>query len=212
MWMKAAFDHPFLGSKAVEPGGGRERTRNTTSDRRLLRHGRGYGRRLRATCWRRWSTWAKNLDDWIIIYTSDHGEMLGEHRLWEKTKFFEGQRQGAADYSSARPRQRGARGGKECQLVRPVRDDLRIDRCPCGRWTGQPQPGSHCSTATAPPGITKPFRTTAASHLGHEDHFDRYENLMIKRDQLKYQYYGHENAGSLIRPVAENPEETINFR
>ena len=29
-------------------------------------------------------------DDWIIIYTSDHGEMLGEHGIWEKQKFFEG--------------------------------------------------------------------------------------------------------------------------
>ena len=28
------------------------------------------------------------------------------------------------------------------------------------------------------------------THLGHEAHFDRYENLMIKRDDLKYQYYG----------------------
>lgn len=32
----------------------------------------------------------QNLDDWVIIYCSDHGEMLGEHSLWEKQKFFEG--------------------------------------------------------------------------------------------------------------------------
>ena len=31
----------------------------------------------------------QNLDEWIIIYTSDHGEMLGEHGIWEKQKFFE---------------------------------------------------------------------------------------------------------------------------
>ena len=31
----------------------------------------------------------ENLDDWIIVYTSDHGEMLGEHGIWEKQKFFE---------------------------------------------------------------------------------------------------------------------------
>ncbi len=29
-------------------------------------------------------------DDWIIVYTSDHGDMLGEHGIWEKQKFFEG--------------------------------------------------------------------------------------------------------------------------
>lgn len=32
----------------------------------------------------------ENLDEWIIIYTTDHGEMLGEHGIWEKQKFFEG--------------------------------------------------------------------------------------------------------------------------
>jgi len=32
----------------------------------------------------------QDLDDWIIVYTSDHGEMLGEHGIWEKTSFFEG--------------------------------------------------------------------------------------------------------------------------
>ncbi|MEM8783841.1 MAG: sulfatase-like hydrolase/transferase [Planctomycetota bacterium] len=31
-----------------------------------------------------------DLDDWWIVYTSDHGEMLGEHGLWEKSRFFEG--------------------------------------------------------------------------------------------------------------------------
>lgn len=32
----------------------------------------------------------QNLDDWLIIYTSDHGEMLGEHSIWEKQRFYEG--------------------------------------------------------------------------------------------------------------------------
>ena len=31
----------------------------------------------------------QDIDDWIIIYTSDHGEMLGEHGIWEKQKFYE---------------------------------------------------------------------------------------------------------------------------
>lgn len=32
----------------------------------------------------------QDLDDWIIIYTSDHGDMLGQHGIWEKTQFYEG--------------------------------------------------------------------------------------------------------------------------
>lgn len=32
----------------------------------------------------------QDLDDWIIVYTSDHGEMLGEFNTWWKLKFYEG--------------------------------------------------------------------------------------------------------------------------
>ncbi len=43
-----------------------------------------YGRVLRAL-----EAAGQNLDEWIIVYTSDHGEMLGNHGIWEKTSFFE---------------------------------------------------------------------------------------------------------------------------
>jgi choline-sulfatase len=32
----------------------------------------------------------QKLDDWLVVMLSDHGEMLGEHALWEKRKFYEG--------------------------------------------------------------------------------------------------------------------------
>ena len=31
----------------------------------------------------------ENLDNWIVVFTSDHGEMLGEHGIWAKHKFYE---------------------------------------------------------------------------------------------------------------------------
>lgn len=30
-----------------------------------------------------------NLDEWTILFTADHGEMLGQHGLWEKRKFYD---------------------------------------------------------------------------------------------------------------------------
>jgi choline-sulfatase len=30
-----------------------------------------------------------NLDEWAIVFTADHGEMLGQHGLWEKRKFYD---------------------------------------------------------------------------------------------------------------------------
>jgi choline-sulfatase len=46
---------------------------------------REFGRVLAAL-----ETCGQNLDDWIVIATADHGEMLGEHAAWEKRKFYEG--------------------------------------------------------------------------------------------------------------------------
>jgi choline-sulfatase len=83
------FDHPFLSTRQVSIGGElteRDLQRATaayygmveTADQR-------YGEMLESL-----QAIGQNLDDWIIIYTSDHGEMLGEHGVWEKQKFFEG--------------------------------------------------------------------------------------------------------------------------
>lgn len=31
----------------------------------------------------------QDLSDWIVVFTSDHGDMLGQHGLWGKRKFYE---------------------------------------------------------------------------------------------------------------------------
>lgn len=32
----------------------------------------------------------QSLEDWLVVFCSDHGDMLGQHGLWEKRTFYEG--------------------------------------------------------------------------------------------------------------------------
>ena len=82
-------DHPFLSQRKVVPG-------VDASDREIRRATAAYysmvetadelfGKVLDAI-----RSVNQDLDEWIIVYVSDHGEMLGEHGVWEKQKFYEG--------------------------------------------------------------------------------------------------------------------------
>ena len=41
-----------------------------------------------ARCWPRFGLDLEK--DTVVVYTSDHGEMLGDHGLWHKFQFYEG--------------------------------------------------------------------------------------------------------------------------
>jgi len=83
------FDHPFLRRLSVRPGADAsvgEIRKATAAYYGMIETVDDYfGQLTRAL-----EAVNQNLDDWIIVYTSDHGEMLGEHGVWEKQKFFEG--------------------------------------------------------------------------------------------------------------------------
>jgi choline-sulfatase len=81
-------DHPWLDRRAVVPG-------EDVTERDVERATAAYygmidavddlfGRVLNAL-----EHHGEDLDDWIVVYTSDHGEMLGERGLWEKKTFYE---------------------------------------------------------------------------------------------------------------------------
>ncbi len=203
-----AFDHPFLGMGEVKPGvdvSAREIRRATAAYYGMVEEiDAEYGRVLDAL-----EQAGQNLDDWIILYTSDHGEMLGEHRLWEKTKFFEGSVKVPLIIRLPGREQAGRRVEENVNLC-----DLFATLC---ALSDVPTPQGLDSRSLVPllHGESSDWDNETISHyggthLGHEEHFDRYENLMIKRDRLKYQYYGRAMPEVLF-DLARDPAETVNF-
>ena len=114
-------------------------------------------------------------DDWLVIYTADHGEMLGEHRIWEKKTFYE---------ASARVPlivrwPAGFDGGRMveenvnlCDLFATLCDLCSIP-VPDGLDSRSLVPLLHDSAG---------WSNETVSQYGNY--------LMIKQDHLKYQYYG----------------------
>ena len=205
---ETAFDHPFLSSRAVKPGvdaSEREIRRATAAYYGMVEGiDEDYGRVLAAL-----EHVGQDLDDWIVIYTSDHGEMLGEHTLWEKTKFFEGSVK--APLIIRLPG--GANAGRVveenvnlCDLFATICDLTDVPAVD-GLDSRSLLPLLNGDSANWDNETVSHYGGT---HLGHEESFDRYENLMIKRDHLKYQYYGREMPEVLF-DLSRNPEETINF-
>jgi choline-sulfatase len=190
------FDHPFLSQRQVRVGidvSEREMRRATAAYYGMVEAIDGhYGTVLDAL-----RHAGQDLDDWIILYTSDHGEMLGEHGIWEKQKFFE---------ASVRVPlivrwPKGFPGGRiveenvsQCDLFATLCD-----------LAGIPVPPGLDSRSLAPllKGEAAGWDNEAVSQFGRT-------NVMIKRDHLKYQYYGPEMPKVLF-DLERNPEETVNY-
>ncbi len=190
------FDHPFLSMRQVRPGvdaSEREIRRATAAYYGMIETiDEMYGQVLRAL-----EHVGQDLDDWIIIYTSDHGEMLGEHGIWEKQKFFE---------ASVRVPliirwPKGFPGGRTvyenvnlCDLFATLCDLADI-----------PTPAGLESRSLAPLLRNEPWpwpNETFSQFWGR--------NLMIKRDALKYHSYGEEWPEVLF-DLERDPGETTNF-
>ena len=139
----------------------------------------------------------QDLDDWIIVYTSDHGEMLGEHGIWEKFKFFEG----SVRVPLIIRWPKGFPGGR---IVRENVNlcDLFATLCDLAQI---PVPQGLDSRSMAPllKGQAVCWDNETVSQMGRT-------NVMIKRDQLKYQYYGP-GMPEVLFDLERDPDEKINF-
>jgi choline-sulfatase len=188
------FDHPFLGQRQLRIGADvteREVRRATAAYYAMIETLDGhYGSLMEAL-----RHVGQDLDDWVIVYTSDHGEMLGQHGIWEKQKFFE---------ASARvpliirwPRRFTPRVVTEnvnlCDLFATFCD-----------LAGIPTPDGLDSRSLVPllEGRSDGWDNETVSQFGGR-------NLMIKRDALKYQWYGPDMPEVLFN-LATDPDETRN--
>ncbi len=138
----------------------------------------------------------QNMDDWIIIYTTDHGEMLGEHAIWEKQRFFEG---------SARiplmirypNRISSSRCDKNVNLI-----DLFPTLCDlCGLEIPDNLDGRSLL-----PLLNKDEMSW--ENVTYSQYRENY--VMIKKDDLKYQWYGDDQS-EILFDLKRNPSETENY-
>lgn len=193
------FDHPFLSQRQVRIGEDvnlREARRATAAYYGMIETiDEQYAQvieKLRHV--------GQDIDDWIIVYVSDHGEMLGEHGIWEKQKFFE---------ASARVPMiiRWPKGFAPGTSGTCVKQNVNL----CDLFA------TLCDLAglEIPEGLDSrslvPLINGDASHW-HNETVSQFgpRNVMIKQDDLKYQYYGPDMPEVLF-DLAHDPQELVNF-
>jgi choline-sulfatase len=193
------FDHPFLSTRSVIPGedvDAREIRRATAAYYGMIESAdTHFGRVLDAL-----EHVGQNLDDWIIIYTTDHGEMLGEHGIWEKQKFFEGS---VRVPLIIRWPERFGGGRVVDENVNLC--DLFATLC---ELTGTPMPEGTDSRSLVP---LMEGDAAAWHEKYHNETVSQFRgtNLMIKRDHLKYQHY--DDMPEVLFDLERNPAETVSY-
>ncbi len=190
------FDHPFLSQRQVRPdvdATERDLQRATAAYYGMVETiDDFYGQVLDAL-----TAVGQDLDDWIILYTSDHGEMLGEHGIWEKQKFFEGSVRVPLFIRWPRGFDGGRIVTENVSLC-----DLFATLCELAEI---PVPEGLDSRSLAPlcRGDSAHWHNEVISQFGGR-------NLMIKQDALKYQYYGADMPEVLF-DLDRDPSERVNL-
>ena len=136
----------------------------------------------------------------LIVYTSDHGEMLGEHGLWQKFEFYEG--------SCGVPLLIHTPGGSAARACRvPV---SQVSLLPtlgelCGVPVGAPLDGtSFAAQVRQPETRTAPGPIFAEYNLGNPQ-----EKYMIRDGDFKLTYWTHDI--SELYNLRDDPEEMTNL-
>lgn len=182
------FDHPFLSQRSIEVGFDqateREVRRATAAYYGMIETVDGhFGEVLDAL-----RRVGQNPDDWVIIYTSDHGEMLGEHGVWEKQKFFEASVRVPLVIRWPRRFKPGVvtENVNLCDLFATICEVAQVPLPPDEQTVG----GRGLDSRSLIPLMRGD--TDAWHARWHNETVSQFggTNLMIKRDALKYQFYG----------------------
>ena len=142
----------------------------------------------------------QDIDDWIVIFASDHGEMLGEHGVWMKQKFYEGSVK--VPFFIRYPKEfSGKRVSENINLC-----DIFATLCDL---TGLPIPEGLDSRSLRP--LLMGERQVWTEKYQNET-ISQYAGgfLMIKKDQLKYQYYGAD-LPEVLFDLDKDPQERMDF-
>ena len=141
----------------------------------------------------------QNPDDWIIVYLSDHGEMLGEHGIWEKARFYEGSVRVPLIIRYPGRLPAGRMVNENVNLC-----DLFATLCDLAGIPAQPGLDSR-TLAPLMQGSAAGWSNETVSQIrrGQRDH------VMIKQDALKYQHYGTD-IPEVLFDLASDPGETRN--
>ena len=190
------FDHPFLG---VCPNDDPILNDQTVSDREIKRAMAAYYANIETIDDQFGQIIAEleqagqNIDDWIVIYTSDHGEMLGEHAIWEKQKFFEGSAK--VPLFIRWPKHFAARSVKENVNLIDLYATL-------------------CTLCEVPVPQSVESRSLVALMQGNAENWNNETisqcrgNVMVKRNDLKYHCYADKS--EVLFDLQNDPGETKN--
>jgi len=147
----------------------------------------------------------EDLDEWVIVVTSDHGEMLGQHGAWQKSTFYEG---GAGVPLVIRYPERFEPSTVEenvtlCDLYATL-CDLAGFSVPDGLDSRSLVPLMEGNADWRNEAIAQTSDNGSVLNGVTDDH------LMIKHGALKYQYYGEDADGGseVLFDLERDPEET----
>jgi choline-sulfatase len=138
--------------------------------------------------------------DTVVLYTADHGEMLGEHGLWQKFVFYESSVGVPLVVRALGVTQTGARSKTPVSLVQVL--PTLLDLC------GLPA-ASGLDGASFAPDLREPATTRDTTVFAEYNLRNPRAKYMIRRGDFKYNYYVNDMAE--LYNLREDPKEMRNL-